>query len=264
MKALRYILVGLLAAAVIGLLAYQGLVTHELTSSNLTRALLILAGLVLTLLKGSRRGRATKADYKTAYGHLISGAFEDDPKLEKQFYKALDDFNRRKYPACLKKLDALYAASPKRADRFAVIVFTALCHSRMGQFEEAIRLYTNALLIREHSTVASNMGNCYLELGKIEDALECFKRALRADASNPNAYNNIAQLYIETGDFASGLPYAEKAVEINGKMPQALNAMAICHAMLGNEAEYETYFRRAVACGSDGKALRTYIENLKS
>lgn len=264
MKALRYILVGLLAAAVIGLLAYQGFVTHELTGSNLTRALLILAGLALTLLKGARRGRATKADYKAAYGHLISGAFDDDSKLEKQFFKALGDFNRRKYPACLKKLDALYAASPKRTDRFAVIVFTALCHSRMGHFEEAIRLYTNALQIREHSTVASNMGNCYLELGKIEDALECFKRALRADASNPNAYNNIAQLYIETGDFASALPYAEKAVEINGKMSQALNAMAICHAMLGNNTEYESYFRRAVACGSDGKSLRSYIENLKS
>ena len=264
MKALRYLLVGLLAASVIGLLAYQGLVTHELTGSNFTRALLILAGLVLTLLKGGRRGRATKADYKVAYRHLISGAFEDDPKLEKQFFKALDDFNRRKYTACLKKLDSLYAASPKRSDRFAVIVFTALCHSRMGQFEEAIRFYTNALQIREHSTVASNIGSCYLELGKVEDALEYFKRALRADASNPNAYNNIAQLYIETGDFSSALPYAEKALEINGTMTQALNAMAICHAMLGNEKEYESYFRRAVACGSDGKGLRAYIENLKS
>ena len=264
MKAFRYILVGLLAAGVIGLLAYQGFVTHELTSSNLTRALLILAGLVLTLLKGNRRRRATKADYRAAYGHLISGAFQEEPKLEKEFFKALDDFNSRKYPACLEKLDALYAASPNRTDRFAVIVFTALCHSRMGQFEEAIRFYTSALQIREHSTVASNMGNCYLELGKFEEALEYFKRALRSDASNPNAYNNIAQLYIESGDFESALPYAEKALEINGKMPQALNAMAICHAMLGNETEYETYFRRAVACGSDGKSLRSYIENLKS
>ena len=264
MKALRYILIGLVAAAVVGLLAYQAFITHELTGSNLTRAILILIGLVLTLLKGSRGGNATKATYKAAYGHLISGAFEDEPKLEKQFYKALDDFNRRKYPACLKKLDTLYAASPKRTDRFAIIVFTALCQSRMGQFEEAIRLYANALQIREHSTVSSNMGSCYLELGKFEDALECFKRSVRADASNPNAYNNISQLYIETGDFSSALPYAEKAVELNGKMPQALNAMAICHAMLGNDVEYETWFRRAVACGSDGRQLRAYIENLKT
>ena len=264
MKALRYILVGLVAAATVGLLVYQGFVTHELTDSNLTRGILILAGLAISLLKGSRRGRATKADYKAAYGHLIGSAFSEDPKLENQLYKALDDFNNRKYPAAMKKLEQLRTSSPKSADRFTVTVFTALCHSRMGNYEEAIRQYGSALQIREHSTVVSNMGNCYLELGKIEEALECFKRAVRADASNPNAHNNIAQLYIQIGKFAEAIPYAEEALAINAKMPQALNAMAICHAMLANEAESETYFRRAVACGSDGKTLRAYIENLKS
>ena len=107
MKTVRYILLGLVAAAVVGLLAYQGLVTHELTGSNLTKAILILIGVVLSLLKGERRGKATKADYKAAYGHLIGNAFSGDTKLEKQLYKALDDFNSRKYPACLKKLDDL-------------------------------------------------------------------------------------------------------------------------------------------------------------
>lgn len=264
MKALRYVLLGLVAAAVVGLLAYQGLVTHELTGSNLTKAILILVGVVLSILKGERRSKATKTDYKAAYGHLIGNAFSEDAKLEKLLYRALDDFNRRKYPACLNKLDKLYSASGKSGDRFAVIVFTALCHSRMGKFEDAIRIYSNALMIREHSTVSSNMGSCYLNLGKTEEALECFKRALRSDAANPNAYNNIAQLYIQTGNFEEALSYAEEAVKLNGTMPQALNAMAICHAMLGNEAEYETYFRRAVACGSDGTTLRAYIENLKA
>ena len=263
MKALRYILVGLVAAAVIGLLAYQGLVTHTLTSSNFVRAILILAGLAVTLLR-SPHGRATKADYKAAYGHLIGDAFAEDPKLEKQLYRALDDFNKGKYSACLKKLGDLYGASPRSSDRFAVIAFTALCNSRMGLYEEAIRHYTSALQIREHSTVASNMGNCYLELGKVDDALECFKRAIRADATNPNPYNNIAQLYIQKGEFEDALPFAENAIAMNAKMPQALNALAICHAMLGNDEKYDQYFRRALACGSDGRQLRAYIENLKS
>ncbi len=264
MKALRYILVGLVAAAVAGLLYYQGFVTGELTSSNLTKGILILAGLILSLFRKPRRGRATKADYKAAYGHLIGNAFADDPKLEKLLYKALDDFNNSRYPAALKKLEELRIASPRSADRFTVYAFTALCHSRMGKYEEAIRLYTSALQIREHSTVASNMGNCYLELGRPEDALECFHRALRADGSNPNAHNNIAQLYIQLGEYEDALPYAEAALEINAKMPQALNAMAICYAMLDYDEESEAYFRRAVACGSDGKTLRAYINNLKS
>jgi tetratricopeptide (TPR) repeat protein len=264
MKVLRLILLSLVAVATVSLLCYQGFVTKELTSSNLTRGLLILAGLILAMFRGPRRGRATKADYKAAYGHLIGTAFSGDPKLEKLLYKALDDFNNRRYSASLKKLEELRIASPKSADRFAVAAFSALCQSRMGNFDEAIRLYSSALMIREHSTVSSNMGNCYLELGKTEEALECFHRALRADKANPNALNNIAQLYIQLGEYEEALVYAEAALEINGKMPQALNAMAICYAMLDYDEESETYFRRAVACGSDGKTLRAYINNLRS
>ena len=264
MKALKYILVGLVSAAVIGLLCYQGFVTKELTTSNLTKGLLILAGLVLSLFRGPRKQRLTKADYKAAYGHLIGNAFTDDPKLEKKLYSALDDFNKHRYPACLQKLEQLRLESPRAADRFTVIAFTALCYARQKRYEEAIAQYTAALQIREHSTVASNMGSCYLELGRTDEALECFLRALRADNKNPNAYNNIAQLYIQLGEFEDAIPYAEEALALNAKMPQALNAMAICYAMLDYDEEAEAYFRRAVANGSDGNALREYIENLKA
>lgn len=264
MKAIRYILIGLTAAAVVGLLYYQGFVTGELTDSNLTKALLILAGLVLSLFRKPRRGRATKSDYQAAYGHLIGNAFSEDPKLEKRLYQALEDFNNHRYPAALKKLEQLRIESPRSADRFTVITFIALCYDRMGRYEDAIHQYTSALQIREHSTVASNMGSCYLNLGRSEEALECFLRAVRADNKNPNAHNNIAQLYIQLGEYEDALVYAEAALELNAKMPQALNAMAICYAMLDYDEESELYFRRAVANGSDGKALRAYIQNLKS
>lgn len=264
MKVLRYVLLGLVAAAVVVLLCYEGFVTNNLTGSNLTRGVLILAGVLLALFRSPRRHRATKAAYQTAYGHLIGNAFSEDPKLEKKLYRALDDFNRGHYNNAQKRLEDLRVESPRSADRFTVITFSALCDSRMGRYEDAIRKYASALQIREHSTVASNMGNCYLELGKTDEALECFLRAIRADGSNPNAHNNIAQLYIQLGEYEDALVYAEAALEINARMPQALNAMAICYAMLDYNEEFEVYFRRAVANGSDGKALRAYINNLKA
>ena len=45
MKALRYILILLVAAAEIFLLFYQGFITEDLTRSNLLKSTLILAGL---------------------------------------------------------------------------------------------------------------------------------------------------------------------------------------------------------------------------
>lgn len=264
MKTLRYILIGLVAAAVIGLLCYQGFVTKELTSANLTRALLILAGLVLACFRGGRRQRVSKAGYKAAYGHLIGNAFADDPKLEKKLYAALDDFNKHRYPAALQKLEQLRLASPRSADRFAVHAFNGLCYSRLERYEDAIAQYTTALTIREHSTVASNMGICHLNLGHTGAALECYHRAIRADDKNPNAYNNIAQLYMQLGEYEDAIEYGEKALAINGNMPQALNAMAICYAMLDHDEESESFIRRAAANGSDVKTLRNYISNLKA
>lgn len=264
MKALRYILLGLVAAAVVGLLCYQGFVTHELTGSNLTRAILILAGVLLAMFRGPRKHKATKYDYKSAYGHLIGNAFADDPKLEKKLYAALADFNNRRYPACLQKLQQLRMESPRAADRFVVHTFSGLCYDRQARYQDAIAQYTTALQIREHSTVASNMGSCYLNLGRTEEALDCFLRAVRADSKNPNAHNNIAQLYIQLGEYEDALVYAEAALELNANMPQALNAMTICYSMLDYDEEAEQFFRRAVANGSDGKTLRAYIDNLKA
>lgn len=263
MKALRYILVGFVAAAVIALLCYQGFVTHELTTSNLTRAVLILAGLVLALFRKPRR-RASRNDYRAAYGSLIGNAFSDDPKLEAKFFKALEDYNRDRHAEALKKLDQLRQDSPRSADRFAVSVFTALCYDDLNLHQEAIRHYTAALQIREHSTVASNLGLCHAGMGNHAAALECYERAIRADGSNPNPYNNIAQLHIRQGEYDKALPYAEKAADLNGNFPQALNALTICHEMLGNQEEADAFFRRTVACGSNGKDLRAYIDNLKS
>ncbi len=187
MKTLRCILIAVVAVMVVGLLCYQGFVTHELTGTNLMEGILILAGLILTVIRGPRRTRANKKDYKIAYGHLIGDAFSQDPKLEKQLYKALDDFNKRRYPVALRKLEQLRLESARSAEYFTTTVFIAICHSRMGNLEEAIYYYSEALQIQEHTTVASNLGNCYLELGKTDEALECFLRALRADDPAPAA-----------------------------------------------------------------------------
>lgn len=264
MKVFKYILVGLVAAGVVGLLCYQGFVTKDLTTSNLMRAALILAGLVLALFRGRRRQRVSKSGFQAAYGHIIGSAFSEDPRLEKKLYAALADFNNRKYPACLQKLEQLRLESPRSADRFVVLTFKGLCFDRQKKYEDAISQYAAALQIREHSTVASNMGSCYLNLGSTNAALECFFRALRADSRNPNACNNIAQLYLQLGEYEDAMEYAEKALAINANMPQALNAMAICWAMLDDDEQSERYFRRAVANGTDGKVLRNYINNLKA
>ncbi len=266
MKVFSVIIVVLLMLAVIGLLAYQGLVTQELELGNAMRAILILAGLVLTLFKiGSRPKVANKkALYEKAFPEYIQNVFSTDKKMEKQFFNAVDDFNNSKYAAGLKKLQALRKDCQRTADLYAVTVFTALCLDRMGLYEKAIPQYLSAQQIRPHTRLASNMGFCHDRLGQREAAIRCYEQAISLDSQNANALNNLGSLYFQDGDYVTALIYAEKAVGANPRMPQALSLAAMCCALLDRNAEYESYYRRAVSVGYDGATIKNAIRALQA
>lgn len=237
----------------------------EMTTRTLIRAILVLAGIVLSLLKlSSQRTPARKKQaYANAYKDLIGNAFAENPALEKKLYRAIDDYNSGKFSRGAKRLEAMYFNCENNAQRFAVKAFSGLCYGELKDYPNAISQYNAALNLRENSTVASNLGLCYTSVGDFRSAQECYLRAARADSGNPYPLNNLAQLLIKQGDYEAALPYALEAIQRKQDMPQALNAAAICYAMADNDEEYQRYFHRAVSAGSNPKTLKAYIEQLK-
>lgn len=264
MKALRYILYGLLAAAVIGLICYQAFITKNLESGNLVKAGLILAGILLSLLRPrkARYAGSRKTLYQKAYGEFIQGAFADDPKLEKKFYSAVDDYNKHRFESGVKKLMALRKECQRTADIYAVTVFTGLCLDDLHLYEEAADAYENALRIRPNSTLASNLGLCLQRLGNLEQAMAAYEKAIDLNPENAFVYNNMSVLYFRNSDYEAALDYAKQALERNPNMKQALGTAAMCYALLGQEEQYKEYYRRAVAAGQDGQKLKARIKEL--
>lgn len=264
MKALKYILYGLVIAAVAGLLVYQGLIAKNLESGDMVKAVVIIAGAVLGMLRPNRRRKVSnkKAAYQKAYGEFIQNAFYDEPKLEKKFYKAVDDYNFERYAAGIDKLAKLRGECQRTADLYAVTVFTALCCDGMGAYQEAVKHYADAARIRDNSTLHSNAGICYMRMGMAEEAEECYRRAIQADGKNAFPWNNLATLYFRQEDYEQALEYAETAIEIDPKMPQALSCAAICCALLGDDEQYQHYYRLAVTSGYDGNKIKAAIKSL--
>lgn len=256
----------LLALAIIGLLCYQGFVTHELTTGDLTKGILVLVGIVLGWMKLGRKRSVgnKKAVYSKAYAKFIGTAFDGEKKLEKKLYSAIDDFNTEKYTSGIKKLEKLLSQCEQSAQCYTVYVFMGLCYDNLHAYPQAIDAYKKALQLREDSTVASNLGTCCDAIGDYDSAAEFYLRAVRCDSTNPYPLNNLAQLYIKKGEYETALPYAQQALALKQNMVPALNAMTTCHTMLGNEEEAEQFFRRAVAAGSNAKALRAYIDSLQA
>lgn len=265
MKALKYILYGLVIAAAAGLLAYQALVEKNLDSSNVTKCILIIAAAIMGMLKPRKNRRVVsnkKAAYQKAYSEHIQNAFEDDPKLEAKFYNAIHDYNQNKPAAAIAKLDKLRKDCQRSADLRAVTVFTALCYDDMGLYEKSIPLYEAANAMRPSSSLCSNMGLACYRLGDEEAAEKAYQDAIRLDPQNAFAHNNYATLWFRRGEYAESLRCAEAAIAINSGMKQALSTAALCCAMLKDQDGYEKYYQRAVANGYDGSKIKNFLASM--
>lgn len=263
MKALRYILYGIVILAAAGMLAYLGLVEKNLQSSDIVKCGLIIAAAIVGMLKSPRRTVSNKkALYQKAYGEFIQNAFSDNAKLEKQLFNAIYDYNRNRPAAAVNQLQKIRKQCQRTADLYAVTVFLALCYDDMRLYDDAIVQYDAALKIRPTSTIYSNMGLCYQRSGQTEQAQHAYENAIKLDPHNAFAYNNLAALYFRDGEYYDALEYAELALKEDPNMPQALGTAAICSALIGETEDYERYYRQAVAHGYDGKKIKEVIKSL--
>lgn len=257
-------LIIVLSIAVIGLLVYEFITTKKLESDSVFKALVILAGAALTLGKIYTKNhiKRTPDVYRNVYKDLIGDAFSDGSKQSKTFFRALDLYNDDAYSKALGLLGSIPKEGLPLKDRFALSVFTALCYDDMRQYARAAEEYEKAWDLRENSTVASNLGLCYQHLGQDENAIAAYENAISIDPENAYPYNNLAQLYIRQEEYEQALEYAEKATAIRSNFHQAYSAQAVCHAMLGNQELYEKALRRAVANGSDRESIEEYVRSL--
>lgn len=264
MKALKYILYSLVILGAGALLAYQGLVEKDLETSDIIKAGLLIAASIVGMVKPSKNKIVNKkAVYQKAYAEHIQGAFEGDEETEKLFYNAIHDYNNNKFSAAMNKLEKLRKECHRSADLRAVAIFTALCLDDMGLYEKAIESYNAALVIRPNSFLYSNMGLCYQRLGNAEASEKCYLQAISLDPENAYAYNNLSAMYFRQADYAQALEFAKKATEIDSNFPQALGCAATCCALLGDEEGYQTFYRRAVSNGYDGRAINAMVQRLR-
>lgn len=266
MKALRYILPGLVILAVVGLLGYEAFVSKDMQPSNIVRGGLIIAGAVLVMVKKpQKRTRVSKKTlYRSAYPQFIQEPFADDPKLEKQFYNAIHNYSTGSPSKAVEALNKLRGECRNSQEIYSVTVFSALSLYDMGRWQEALSLYDNARKIKDCSTLASNMGICCNRLGDFDRAAELYEEAIQLDSKNAAAYNNLSALYFAKGEYENSLAAAKDALECQENMPQALSAAAICSKLLGDEEGYDSYYRRAVAAGYDGATIKKVVKKLNS
>src|SRR6476660_9647727 len=106
-----------------------------------------------------------------------------------------------------------------------------------GDLQGAVRAYLAILATNPARVdVRSNLGAAYSALGRYEDAIQEYKRALIIDSSNYAIRFNLALAYYKAAWFAEAASELEKFIAAVPNTPQTANAqlvLADCQVRLG-------------------------------
>ncbi len=134
-----------------------------------------------------------------------------------------------------------------------------LAAQRSGAFEEAVRLYTQAIeqgdmVPPDLAVTLANRGDSRRSMGLIAEAVADYKKAIETDPEISAGYNSLAWVMATSpkDEFRNGqeaLKLAQKAVELCDPLilPACLDTLAASHAEAGNFKEAVKQQKKAIS-----------------
>jgi len=87
-----------------------------------------------------------------------------------------------------------------------------VCYQQQDQPEKALEYYRKTIDLDSGNTDAFyNSGLILFKLGRIDEALDCFEKALALKPDDPAFLEMAGRCYINKADFAKAIEYLEKA-----------------------------------------------------
>ena len=117
-----------------------------------------------------------------------------------------------------------------------------------GRPDEAIECFRQALRSNPHHADAhNNLGFLLKRQGLPAEALECFRRALRSDPHHAEAHNNLGIGLKEQGQPAEAIECFRRALNSNPRHVEAHNCLGATLVYLGRFAEAREHYEQALA-----------------
>ena len=142
---------------------------------------------------------SSKLNYHYGLELNKKGIAATDPKIKGQFWdQAMFRFNRS---------IELY---PSYSDAYGQ---RGLMYYRLKDFPKALADYDKSISIKPKATVYSNMGTIYFETGKVNEAIEAYKNAVKYDPRFVDARRNLGSSYARTQQFDLALQEFQEALK---------------------------------------------------
>lgn len=128
-------------------------------------------------------------------------------------------------------------------------------------FKQALRLNSG---YNESRYIYLNLGNLYLDIGKRQEAIATFKKALEINPRDAEVYFNLGVVYEAQGNKEDALAAYKKTIELNPSHTKACYNLAILYNNLGKKEELLSLYKEAVKNNLDYPQAYFEVGNLYS
>jgi tetratricopeptide (TPR) repeat protein len=196
------------------------------------------------------RGQATFSDKQLA---AMVRAYEAALRLEPTHYWSLMrlghcwcDFGQR--PEDFGTAAAIFTGCIlKRPDHAHAYRCRGNAYLSLGRYEEAVADYSRAIeLDPRHARDLSNRGKLYRDLGQLDKSLDDVSRAIELDPKYVRAWINRALIYLDLGQRDKAVADLSRAIEVDPKYAVAWYNRGSAYFQLGQAEKAVANFSRAI------------------
>ena len=141
--------------------------------------------------------------------------------------------------------DFLIQGEGREEDKKAAWGFFQQAYERQmkGELEEAADLYKKSIASHPTAEAYTFLGWTYSFMGRLDDAIEECRHAIKVDPDFGNPYNDIGAYLIEQGQFDEAIPWFEQAMQA-----KRYESPAFPHLNLGRVYERKGRWDEALDC----------------
>jgi Flp pilus assembly protein TadD len=119
-------------------------------------------------------------------------------------------------------------------------------YADLGRQEEAIAAFQRAIELDPNAAAPHNgLGNVYRDLGRQEEAIAAFQRAIELDPTNAISHNGLGEVYRALGRLEEAIAAYERAIVIDPDFAYPYGGLAGVYRRIGNEHQSRRYLTKS-------------------
>ncbi len=125
------------------------------------------------------------------------------------------------------------------------------CNAGLGKLDNAVVLYKKAIESQpDYAKAHYNLAGTFHDMGELEESIQCYKRSIEIESNYAEAHNNLGNVYRQLWQLENAVNAYERAIIINPNYIEALYSLGITLQSLDDNDAID-FFKRVIKLKPD-------------